>query len=39
MGLEPTAIENHPWNARVFYLFDPERHRIEVWQRRAVSGS
>ena len=20
------------WNARVFYLFDPEGHRIEIWQ-------
>lgn len=32
MGLEPTAIEDHPWNARVFYIFDPEGHRIEMWQ-------
>ena len=32
-GLEPTAIRDHPWQARVFYLFDPEGHRIEIWQR------
>ncbi len=25
-------IKTHPWNALVFYLFDPEGHRIEVWQ-------
>ena len=32
-GLGPTAIRDHPWQARVFYLFDPEGHRIEIWQR------
>lgn len=32
-GLEPTAIKGHAWNARTFFLFDPEGHRIEVWQR------
>jgi catechol 2,3-dioxygenase-like lactoylglutathione lyase family enzyme len=31
-SLKPTWIQNHPWNARVFYLFDPEGHRIELWQ-------
>nr|CBX30809.1 hypothetical protein N47_E43210 [uncultured Desulfobacterium sp.] len=31
-GLEPTVISEHPWNARVFYLCDPEGHRIEIWQ-------
>ena len=31
-GLRPTGISQHPWNARVFYLFDPEGHRIEIWQ-------
>ena len=31
-GLRPTGISPHPWNARVFYLFDPEGHRIEIWQ-------
>ena len=30
--LEPTPIRIHPWNAKVFYVFDPEGHRIEVWQ-------
>ena len=31
-NLNPTEIRNHPWNARVFYFFDPEGHRIEIWQ-------
>lgn len=30
--LEPTKIKCHPWNAKVFYLYDPEGHRIEIWQ-------
>lgn len=32
-GINPTAIRAHPWNARVFYFFDPEGHRIEIWQK------
>ena len=31
--LKPTEISDHPWSARVFYLVDPEGHRLEVWQR------
>lgn len=31
-GLCPTRIRDHPWGARVFYLFDPEGHRVEIWQ-------
>ena len=31
-GLQPTEIKDHPWNALVFYIFDPEGHRIEIWQ-------
>ncbi len=30
--LHPTAVTQHPWDALVFYLFDPEGHRIEIWQ-------
>jgi catechol-2,3-dioxygenase len=33
LRLNPTAIRAHPWNAKVFYLFDPEGHRIEIWQK------
>jgi len=31
-GLKPTMIWKHPWDAKVFHLFDPEGHRIEIWQ-------
>ena len=31
-SLQPTMIKAHPWDARVFYLFDPEGHRVEIWQ-------
>jgi predicted enzyme related to lactoylglutathione lyase len=31
-GLKPTPIIKHPWNARVFYIFDPEGYRMEIWQ-------
>jgi catechol 2,3-dioxygenase-like lactoylglutathione lyase family enzyme len=31
-GLNPTMIKRHPWDAFVFYLFDPEGHRVEIWQ-------
>ena len=31
-GLNPTEIKSHPWDARNFYIFDPEGHRIEMWQ-------
>jgi len=31
-GLKPTEIRKHPWDARVFHLFDPEGHRMEIWQ-------
>lgn len=34
-GLTPTALRSHPWGAWVFYLFDPEGHRLEFWQARA----
>lgn len=32
IGLEPTFIRLHPWGAKVFNLYDPEGHRIEIWQ-------
>ena len=30
-GLSPGPIKDHPWGARVFYLYDPEGHRVEIW--------
>lgn len=29
--LKPSPVKKHPWGERVFYLFDPEGHRIEIW--------
>ena len=38
-GAMPTGIREHPWGARVFYLWDPEGHRIEFWQSsREING-
>ena len=31
-GMKPTELRKHPWDAQVFYIFDPEGHRIEIWQ-------
>jgi len=31
-GINPTTIKRHQWDAFVFYLFDPEGHRLEIWQ-------
>lgn len=31
-GLNPTPVKRHPWDAEVFYICDPEGHRIEIWQ-------
>jgi catechol 2,3-dioxygenase-like lactoylglutathione lyase family enzyme len=33
-GILLTQIRDHSWGARVFYFFDPEGHRIEIWQSR-----
>ena len=30
--LQPSSITQHPWDALVFYIFDPEGHRVEIWQ-------
>lgn len=31
-GMNPTAIKNHAWNAKVFHFYDPEGNRLEIWQ-------
>ena len=31
-GLDPTPVSLHPWDAKVFYMSDPEGHRIEFWE-------
>lgn len=38
-GVGPTAVKTHPWDARVFYFFDPEGHRIEIWQASSINAS
>jgi catechol 2,3-dioxygenase-like lactoylglutathione lyase family enzyme len=30
-GFKLTPVKNHTWGARVFYFFDPEGHRLEIW--------
>lgn len=30
-GLTPEPVRNHPWGGRVFYFYDPEGHRLEIW--------
>jgi predicted enzyme related to lactoylglutathione lyase len=30
-GLHPTAIRDHPWGAKVLYIYDPEGNRLEFW--------
>ena len=32
IGLKPTGIGRHAWDAKVFHLLDPEGNRLEVWQ-------
>jgi catechol 2,3-dioxygenase-like lactoylglutathione lyase family enzyme len=34
-GLEPGPLKEHGWGAWVFYLRDPEGHRLEVWSSRS----
>jgi catechol 2,3-dioxygenase-like lactoylglutathione lyase family enzyme len=31
-GMNPENLKAHPWGAQVFYMHDPEGHRIEIWQ-------
>lgn len=36
-GLAPEPLRDHAWGARVFYLYDPEGHRLEIWSPKAVA--
>jgi len=36
-GLNPTLIKDHPWGAKVFYIYDPEGNRIEFWSQNAIN--
>ena len=31
-GIKTTRLKSHSWGAEVYYLSDPEGHRIAVWQ-------
>lgn len=35
-GSAPGAIRAHKWGAQVFYLHDPEGHRLEFWSPNAA---
>jgi catechol 2,3-dioxygenase-like lactoylglutathione lyase family enzyme len=30
-GLALGPLQDHTWGARVFYFYDPEGHRLEMW--------
>lgn len=30
-GLNLEPVRPHAWGARVFYFYDPEGHRLEIW--------
>ena len=30
-GIKLGPVKDHTWGAQVFYFFDPEGHRLEVW--------
>lgn len=32
MGTKPSPVQDHPWGAKVFYLYDPEGNRLEFWE-------
>lgn len=30
-GINVEPLKDHAWGARVFYFYDPEGHRLEIW--------
>lgn len=32
-GVHPPPIKDHPWGAKVIYIYDPEGNRIEFWEK------
>lgn len=32
MGTKSSPVRDHPWGAKVFYLYDPEGNRLEFWE-------
>jgi len=37
-GLALPEIKDHPWEARVFYMRDPEGNRVKIWQPHCATG-
>lgn len=35
-GADPEPVRLHGWGAEVFYLYDPEGHRLEIWSEGGV---
>ncbi len=35
-GAKPGPLRRHAWGAQVFYLYDPEGHRLEFWSPETV---
>ncbi|MFN8492987.1 MAG: VOC family protein [Caldilineaceae bacterium] len=35
-GAKPGLLRRHAWGAQVFYLYDPEGHRLEFWSPETV---
>lgn len=31
LGVKPTPVKEHPWGAKVLYIYDPDGNRIEFW--------
>jgi catechol-2,3-dioxygenase len=31
LGFKDLVIKNHPWEAQVIYIYDPEGNRVEFW--------
>lgn len=38
-GVNPGPVKAHAWGADVFYFFDPEGHRLEMWSPRPAPSS
>lgn len=34
-GVAVEPVQTHAWGARVFYFYDPEGHRLEIWSPHA----
>ncbi len=37
-GAEPGPIKTHAWGDQVFYFYDPEGHRLELWSFKRGTG-